>query len=651
MNRHFLKIVFGLLALTGSEIIASAQVLTVTGSGTWGPAAPTTTWTAPNGTWQFSLQISQAPLQAVGCSGAPYGPPNSTQFDVYFTNFRYSLNGVTVSTCPSYVGYYASGQGGGFLLDDFGGVNNGFLLDLGAQLFTGSTSSPVLLTGTFPAQNSEFGWAIGNGLYDNFYVSTGTLIISAGCQVSPSPPPISQFGEPPAPPPNSWGLYRYDNLSSRSKGLITIAMRGCALTSLNMALNFAGESWNPETLNSLLNATGGYDPPPAGTVRWGPATAASNGGRVGNPVIFDDLGGWANSDGSDANLAKAVATVESGSTYGICSGTPYPVIVGVRSRHPNASGVYEYPGHFVLITGEIVNPDGSKAFTINDPAGYSTVLGTDASTGISGYTNGSGQPEFWTRGVVHDAADLTGLSVSVDSTANLMVTDPNGLQSGFYPGNPDPIQFIPHSGAGQDEIDDDVTGDAGSPVQSVMINSPTAGAFQISLTGAAAGEFTLSVSAVGSDGAVQTSSFPGVTNVGSTATYQLEYNPSPGSSSTPTLIATFQSTLADIKNSLQLGLITTDHLADSLAWKIRRASEATGEERADILWRFKEEVEAYSKTKESSWQAEPRNKSGKDQNDSERDRSHVTGVAVQVLLNDADSLLEQAGYSPQRGHE
>jgi hypothetical protein len=432
--------------------------------------------------------------------------------------------------------------------------------------------------------------------------SYSSILAAPGCQVSPPVAPISQSG-------GTWGGLAYDHLGLDKQGnQITIAGRGCALTSLNMALNFAGESWNPGTLNSLLDATNGYTPPPAGTVIWGTATAASNGGSTGPPVIFDNLGGWAN---SDVNLADATQTVEKG----ICSGTPVPVIVGVKSPKTG-----KYPGHYVLITGEVINSDGSKAFTINDPAGYSTVLGTDSSTGNSGYTNAGGQPEFYTRGTVHDPTDLTGLSVTVDAVANLMVTDPKGVQSGFYPGNPNPIENISHSGAGLDEMDDDVTGDAGNPVQSVMINSPTAGVFQFSLTGAAIGQYSLIIGAEASDGTVQTSSMVGLTNVGVNVTYELSYNPTAGTPQHVTFLATFQSTLADIANSLALGLIDNRGIANALSTKISAASAAAGSGNSNtaknILNAFINQVNAQSS-------------------------EHINGIAPQVLLTDANSLLGQ----------
>ena len=81
-------------------------------------------------------------------------------------------------------------------------------------------------------------------------------------------------------------------------------------------------------------------------------------------------------------------------------------------------------------------------------------------------------------------------------------------------------------------------------------------------------------------------------------------------------MATFAATLADISNSLQLGLIDNKGIANSLAQKIRAAQRATGSARAGILAAFQNEVNA---------QAE----------------KHIVGVAVQVLLQDADSLRTQ----------
>ena len=324
---------------------------------------------------------------------------------------------------------------------------------------------------------------------------------------------------------------------------------------------------------------------------------------MGSPLVWDSLGGWTN---SDIDLQGAEDTVE----RGICGTTRLPVIVRVKSQ---ATHKHKDVGHFVLVTGEIVNSDGTKAFTINDPYYSNTVIGTVPALNLSGYLNGN-QPEFYTRGEVRDPADLTALSIGVDAIANLLVTDPNGLQSGFTAGNPNPIQNIPHAGAGVDEVDDDVTGESGEPIQTVAINSPVTGAFQISLTGTALGVYSLVLGTEASDGSVQSAVVPGITNAGSVATYTVLYTPAPGSPINVTPVVTFASTLSDITNSFALGLINNGGVTNSLSQKVEAAQNASRNTRNNILNAFINEVDALSGTK-------------------------ITGVAPRVLVQDAESLM------------
>jgi hypothetical protein len=422
-----------------------------------------------------------------------------------------------------------------------------------------------------------------------------------GCQVSVAP--ISQSAKP-------WGGLPYDHLGLNKQGKqITIASRGCALTSLNMGLNFAGPldsnayvPWDPGSLNSNLNLNGGYGA--KGRVDWLTATRISS---EGTPLRYDNLGGTID---SNVDLAGAEQAVENE----LCAADPHPVIVGVRSPKTK-----KYPGHFVLITGEIINPDGTKAFMINDPASYSSILGNTF------YMNLNGQPEFQTRGIVNDPPDLTGLSISASATVNLLVTDPNGNVAGFDPSTGDPLQYIAHSAASIDEIDDDVTGDAGSPVQNVTVNSPSSGRFGITLTGQGVGEFVLNVGMVASDGTVQTFSFPGLGAAGSSTTYALQYSPAPGST-TVALTATFQSTLADISDGFALGLIKNQSVVNVLSSDINAAADAA--DRGDFvseknyLNTFVSHLNFWSSTDHATG-------------------GQITGVAPQVLINDANSLLSQ----------
>jgi hypothetical protein len=229
------------------------------------------------------------------------------------------------------------------------------------------------------------------------------------------------------------------------------------------------------------------------------------------------------------------------------------------------------------------------------------------------------------------------------SPVELLLTDSQGLRLGF---DGQDVFEIPQGSYLRDyPLADDETGISTSPgdqygIKTVYIPNPSNGSYSLEIIGVALGTYTVVIRSKASDGTIQTSSLSGVSNVGSDVFDQIAYSAVPGTAVTVVPLVTISSTLDDIKNSRSLGLITTDRLADLLSHTIRRVSEANGDKRADILWRFKDEVLDYSGQS-------PRNR---DRDDFGHDRSQITGTAVQVLLSDADSLLEQAGYPPERGH-
>lgn len=82
------------------------------------------------------------------------------------------------------------------------------------------------------------------------------------------------------------------------------------------------------------------------------------------------------------------------------------------------------------------------------------------------------------------------------------------------------------------------------------------------------------------------------------------------------LIASFQSTLDDVSNSLKLGLIDNAGIASSFAAKLRAAQSASASSQLNILNALQNEVTAQT---------------GK----------HINGIAVQVLTGDLKSLITQ----------
>ena len=146
-----------------TQSVAHAGTLMVSGSGTWGPDAPTSTYTAPGDTWSFSFDVPN-PLDANPTSMA--------------TNFQYVLNGSPVSTTLSSVEFFASPDGGLFDVN----FTDGNSLNLyGAQVF--STSDLSLIPGVYSANidiNSFVGPPAGIGSGTVTIVPEPSSIVSAG---------------------------------------------------------------------------------------------------------------------------------------------------------------------------------------------------------------------------------------------------------------------------------------------------------------------------------------------------------------------------------------------------------------------------------------------------------------------------------------
>jgi hypothetical protein len=169
----------------------------------------------------------------------------------------------------------------------------------------------------------------------------------------------------------------------------TVGNSGCALTDLVMALNYAGFSTDPGSLNAALTATPGFTG--GDILNWGPATSLADPSLTWVSLLpgstYEQLG-------AELELAQA------------------PIIVQVYN--PTTQNQ-----HFVLVTGF-----SGDTFYINDP-GYPS---GNRST-LNWYTNQGSS--FQIRGYVRDPqTDLSRLYVAVTSsnpnlTAELIDSDGN----------------------------------------------------------------------------------------------------------------------------------------------------------------------------------------------------------------------------------
>jgi concanavalin A-like lectin/glucanase superfamily protein len=399
-----------------------------------------------------------------------------------------------------------------------------------------------------------------------------------------------------------WGDKTYNNYNPQGGNCVQgdtstnclIMAEGCALTALAMALFQAGitdiplngqglQPLDPGTLNQfMIEHPGDYDQ--SHDVQFSTTV-----GNIGHSLKFLPI------PPSRQQSTQALDQL-------LCQGTPTPVIVGVDiTKDLNGN---PKPEHYVLVTGK----QGDQ-YQIVDPGDHLT-------------TALAPSDGFLIRGAVTEPqGDLSALNLAIGD-AELLVVDPTGMRTGFDSTTRTILEEIPQSTHFIDSLRNDVTGAPATETSySVPIFQPLQGAYDIVVTGLKLEAYTLSVRAFSQDGSAQPALIvQGVTAPGVATSFRIQFSSLPGTKSTVTRVATFSSTLADISNALHLGLIDNQGIANSLSSKIHAASDALsrGEARAskNILDAFTHEVSAQT---------------GK----------HVTGIAPQVLLEDAASLLRQ----------
>jgi hypothetical protein len=408
----------------------------------------------------------------------------------------------------------------------------------------------------------------------NFF-AIDDLTFTVGCRVNVQR--LSQ-GNP------LWAANLYDHSSA-----YTIQEKGCALTSLSMALNTAGIAALP---GGLANDPGGLNQFMTNTdtdyfgqsVYWGPATRDASGNTL--KFHYSSINSVQDLQGATQYLDTVV-----------CQGSP--VIVGVNLDQQGT------PGHYVVVTGKQGND-----YTIADPGFARTMLSDYAS-------------QFVTRGFVADpSGDISELNLAVGDAAELLIVNSAEQKTGYDPSVGNVVQQIPNSVYLRDSLQDDRTGAPPTEIDHFgEIFQPTQGTYQVLVTGLKLGTYSLSERMFSKDGSAQPDVIvAGVAGPGSSSAFSIHVSSVPGSTPTAVRIATSQSTLTDISNSLALGLIDNHGIANALTSKISAASAAAagGDKTtaSNILNAFIHQVNAQT---------------GK----------HITGVAIQVLLEDANSLMSQ----------
>jgi hypothetical protein len=382
----------------------------------------------------------------------------------------------------------------------------------------------------------------------------------------------------------AWQSQPYDNLFE--KGVpVTIGAKGCALTSLSMALTDVGYVTNPGDLNAFMKQSTLPD---------------FSGGDVAFPTTVEDVTArqfkfkWTR-DSTAQDLGALACRVGR------------PVLVGVGPfKEPTANDIGA-PSHYVLVTGQ----DASGTVFIND-AGHTEKTTLDA------YGT-----RFKGRGYVAPVADppgdqLGGLTIAVNNQ-RLLLTDASGRRTGWDAVNGREVFEIPQSGYVADALEHDLTTvDPTTYSAYVNVFQPAVGTYRIDVLARVPGAYTVSVAALAQDRSVQpTILVRGVTDGTTTTSFNVVYSASPGVAPALTRLVTFASVIQDIATSRTLGLIDNQHLADGLRLLIQAAQYEVAQGRVrlakDILVAFTYLVQAARPT-------------------------HIKDAAATVLLDDAAGL-------------
>ena len=164
-------VLWSAISVLGSGAASSAP-LSFSASGQFGSAVTASQLAGPSALWSLSFTIDSDPVA---------GNPDQLGFDAPFNNFAYRLNNSAIAVLPQSIRFSTASNLGLFTI--FFGPQSGFNGGVpipefsfqGAQLFSGSTTSPTLVAGTYPV--SEFVYSDAAN-YDDHRPANFTLTVA-----------------------------------------------------------------------------------------------------------------------------------------------------------------------------------------------------------------------------------------------------------------------------------------------------------------------------------------------------------------------------------------------------------------------------------------------------------------------------------------
>jgi len=420
-------------------------------------------------------------------------------------------------------------QDGGIILGGYGEVNSKNLFMLSKFNNNGSLDTSF-------GNNGIFSTAIGQGsseIYSIIKQADGKIITAGFTSGSnynnwalvrytngSTTLPVPYFNQQSSP----WGTTEYDHADSLGFTPSTMIRWGCAVTSAAMVLKSYGMNQLPDgtpldpgSLNTWFNNNNGY------------LTGKDSSGNYSylDWTTIGTLAREAKTAGkSPTDVMVKVVRKPTANSFSTISDTDFAQqIPDIIETHNSSTS-----GHFVVTTGKT-----DDSYTINDPFWNSPSLNS--------FNNNIDevvrlQPSH---------TDLSYITLVVDPTVNILVTDANGEREGN-----NGLQSF-------DEVNNAVYGlenPIGSPegnttlgngVNRLLLPLPTNGLYNIVLSSNTPQTFTLNASTMQTDGTSELKIITGIIGPQDQQTFSLNYSKNGPSSIAANPQITFQSTLADIQ--------------------------------------------------------------------------------------------------------
>jgi hypothetical protein len=176
--------------------------------------------------------------------------------------------------------------------------------------------------------------------------------------------------------------------------------------------------------------------------------------------------------------------------------------------------------HFVVATGQ-TTVNGVDSYTINDP-------GSSTNTDLSRYNNTYSSMRLYSS----QYKAPSGLFIYAHSPVELLITDPNGLRTGYDVGSGTDLQEIPDSGYSAEAIEDDIDPTSGLTTEEVKgfeAVESASGNYTLQIIGTGTGPYTIDIWAYDSNGTFSSQTITGDATPGVGTAYQIGYSSAAGS--------------------------------------------------------------------------------------------------------------------------